>query len=137
MDIMARKEILASFRHIAVVGISPRAERPSNSVSRYMVQHGYIIYPVNPAHDEIIGLRCYPSLSSMPPEISKKIEIVNIFRKSSDIMPIVDEAIGIRAKVIWMQLGISNAAAAEKARKAGLLVVENCCIAVDHQHLFQ
>ena len=137
MDIPDSKQILSSFLHIAVVGISPRAERPSNSVARYMLQHGYIIYPVNPAHEKIIGLSCYPSLSAMPPEISKKIEIVNIFRKSSDIAPIVDEAIGIGAKVIWMQLGIHNEAEAQKARKAGLVVVENLCIALEHQHFFQ
>jgi predicted CoA-binding protein len=136
MDSKIIEYILSSFRHIAVVGISEKPGRPSNSVSRAMLTHGYSIYPVNPGVEEVLGLRCYPSLSAIPPAISKKIEIVNIFRKSADVPPVVDEAIAIGAKVIWMQLGIINENAADKARKAGLLVVENRCIAVEQQHLF-
>ncbi len=137
METMSIQEILASFRHIAVVGLSGNPERPSNSVAHYMMQQGYTIYPVNPALPEVFGLPCYPSLVSMPPEVSKTIEIVNIFRKSDDIPPVVDEAIAIGAKVIWMQSGIANESAAEKARNAGLIVIENRCIAEEHKHLFQ
>jgi hypothetical protein len=136
MDKTAIEKILASFRHIAVVGISDRAERASNSVSRYMMQHGYTIYPVNPNFREVLGQPCYPSLTAMPKEISEKIEIVNIFRKPEDVPPVVDEAITIGAKVVWMQSGISNKTAADKARQAGLLVVENNCIAMAHQGIY-
>ncbi len=135
METNVIEHILASFRHIAVVGLSAKQDRPSNSVARAMIRNGYTIYPVNPGFEEILGLHCYPSLSAMPPEIRKKIEIVNIFRKSADVPPIVDEAIAIGAKVIWMQLGIAHEHAANKARHAGLLVVENRCIAVDQQRL--
>ncbi|NTW69989.1 MAG: CoA-binding protein [Chlorobiaceae bacterium] len=130
------ESILKSFRHIAVAGLSDRVERPSNGVARYMMEQGYTIYPVNPNIKEVLGLSCYPSLAAMPREISRKIEIVTIFRKAEDVPPIVDEAIAIGAKVIWMQSGISNRSAAEKARKAGLLVIENRCIAVEHQSLY-
>jgi predicted CoA-binding protein len=136
MDPSAIKNILVSFRNIAVVGISAKPERPSNSVARYLLQHGFTIYPVNPVLEEVLGLPCFSSLSSIPVELSKKIEIVNIFRKSADVPPIIDEAIAIGAKVIWMQSGITNEDAAKKAITAGLLVVQNHCIAVEHQHLF-
>ncbi|ACF43867.1 CoA-binding protein [Pelodictyon phaeoclathratiforme] len=137
METKVVENILASFRHIAVVGLSAKADRPSNGIARAMKAQGYTIYPVNPGIEEVIGLRCYPSLSAIPPEISKKIEIVNIFRKSTDVPPIVDEAIAIGAKVIWMQLGITNESAANKARNAGLIVIENRCIAVDQRYLIQ
>jgi hypothetical protein len=137
MDTSVIKNILVSFHNIAVVGISAKPERPSNSVSRYLLQQGFTIYPVNPVLKEVFGLPCFASLSSMPVELSEKIEIVNIFRKSADVPPIVDEAIAIGAKVIWMQSGITNEDAAKKARTAGLLVVQNHCIAVEHQQLFR
>lgn len=137
METTLIENILASFRHIAVVGISGNPDRPSNRVARYMMQQGYTIYPVNPGIEEVLGLPCYPSLSAMPPDVSRKIEIVNIFRKASDVPPVVDEAISIGAKAIWMQSGIANEASAIKARKAGLLAVQNRCIAVEQQHLFQ
>jgi len=136
MDTLAVKNILTSFHNIAVVGISAKPERPSNRVAQYLIQQGYTLYPVNPGLQEVLGLPCYASLSSIPPEVRKNIEIVNIFRKSEDVPPIVDEAIALGAKVIWMQLGISNDSAARNAWNAGLQVVENQCIAVVHQQLF-
>ena len=136
MDTLAVKNILTSFHNIAVVGISAKPERPSNRVAQYLIQQGYTLYPVNPGLQEVLGLPCYASLSSIPPEVRKNIEIINIFRKSEDVPPIVDEAIALGAKVIWMQLGISNDSAARNARNAGLQVVENQCIAVVHQQLF-
>jgi uncharacterized protein len=132
MDI---RSILTSFRHIAIVGISDKRDRPSHGVARYLLQAGYEIYPVNPMIDEVLGMTCWPSLSAIPAEQRKLIEIVNIFRKPADVPPVVDEAIAIGARVVWMQLGITNAQAAEKARQAGLEVIENRCIAVEHQHL--
>jgi predicted CoA-binding protein len=136
MDSTTIKEILTSFRNIAVVGISEKPERPSNMVARYLLQQGFTVYPVNPVLKEVLGIPCFPALSSIPPEQRKKIEIVTVFRKSADVPPVVDEAIAIGAKVIWMQSGITNEDAAKKARNAGLLVVENRCIAVEHQLLY-
>lgn len=132
MDI---RTILTSYRHIAVVGISDKRDRPSHAVTRYLMQAGYDIYPVNPVIRKVLGLECWPSLSSIPEEQRKLIEIVVIFRKPADVPPVVDEAITIGARVVWMQLGISNEPAAEKARKAGLDVVQDRCIAVEHQRL--
>jgi uncharacterized protein len=133
---MTIEEILRTYKTIAVVGISDKPARPSHSVSKYMMQAGYTIIPINPALEEVFGIKCYPSLLDLPPDLKAKIEVVNIFRKPEDVPPVVEEAIAIGAKVIWMQLGITHEPAAEKARAAGLEVVENHCIAVDHQHYF-
>ena len=132
MDIAS---ILTKYKHIAIVGLSEKPERASNGVARYMIQAGYTIYPVNPSLHEVLGLECWPSLSAIPVEKRELIEIVDIFRKPQDVPPVVDEAIAIGAKVVWMQLGITNEAAAEKARNAGLDVVQNRCILVEHMHL--
>jgi predicted CoA-binding protein len=132
MDIAS---ILSIYRHIAIVGLSDKPDRASNAVARYMIQAGYTIYPVNPSISTVLGLECWPSLSVIPAEKRKLIEIVDIFRKPQDAAPVVDEAIAIGARVVWMQLGITNEAAAEKARNAGLVVVQNRCISVEHLHL--
>jgi hypothetical protein len=102
-----------------------------------MMQAGYTIYPVNPMIGEVLGLRCWPSLAAIPEEKRKLVEIVNIFRKPADVPPVVEEAIAIGAKVIWMQLGITNEAAAKRAQQAGLSVIQNRCIAVEHQQLLE
>ncbi|ABB24189.1 CoA-binding protein [Pelodictyon luteolum] len=130
------EDILGTCRVLAIVGLSPKPERPSNAVARYMIAAGYTLIPVNPGQTTILGLPCYPSLKALPPEIAESVEIVNIFRKPADIPPVVDEAIAIGAKVIWMQLGITNEPAAEKARQAGISVVQNRCISVEHQRHF-
>ncbi|KZK74317.1 MAG: CoA-binding protein [Pelodictyon luteolum] len=130
------EDILGKFRVLAIVGLSPKPERPSNAVARYMIAAGYTIIPINPGQTTILGLPCYPSLKALPPEIAESVEIVNIFRKPADIPPVVDEAIAIGAKVIWMQLGITNESAAEKAAQAGISVVQNRCISVEHQRHF-
>jgi predicted CoA-binding protein len=122
------KEILQSSKTIAIVGISAEESKDSFRVAKYMQQHGYKIIPVNPKYQEILGEKCYPDLKSL----SEKVDIVNIFRKPEAVPSIVDEAIEIGAKSIWMQLGICNNAAADKARSAGLKVVMNKCIKVDH-----
>ena len=124
-------QILKSFRNIAIVGLSPKESRPSNQVARYLIEAGYNVIPVNPGQGEILGRKCYPDLGSIP----EPIEIVDIFRRSEDIPPIVSSAIKIRAKVVWMQLGIVNDDAAAEATKAGLSVIMNRCIKVDHQNL--
>lgn len=123
--------ILSKYRSIAVVGASANPERPSYQIASYLIGEGYQVYPVNPNAREILGRPSYPSLSSIP----ETVEVVNIFRRSEDVMPIVDEAIKIGARVVWMQTGVINEKAAAKARDAGLLVIMNKCILEEHQHL--
>jgi len=122
--------ILASARTIAVVGLSDRSDRESHMVARYLQANGYRIIPVNPAATEVLGERSYPDLASIPPEIA--IDVVDIFRKPEFIPEIVDEGIARGARVVWMQLGLVHNVAAQKARAAGLAVVMNCCMKVEH-----
>ena len=124
-------EILQRYRRIAVVGLSSKAHRPSHGVARYLLDHGYTIIPVNPSEREIFGLPCYPNLAAIPGPI----EIVNIFRDPAAVPAIVEEAITVGAKVIWMQLGASHLAAAQRARAAGLAVVMERCIKVVHAQI--
>jgi predicted CoA-binding protein len=130
---MTIPEILSKFKTIAVVGLP---EKPSNSVSKYMLEAGYTIIPINPMHEQVFGLKCYPSLLSLPDELKSSVEIVNVFRKPSDVPPIIDEAVQMGAKAVWLQLGITHEASAEKARLNGLEVVQNRCILVEHQRYF-
>ena len=125
--------ILKNYRTIAVVGLSDKPHRASFDVSRYMQAAGYRIIPVNPNETEVLGEKCYPSLSEAARHES--IELVNCFRNSEDIPPIVDEAIAIGAPALWMQLGISHAEAAAKAEAAGMLVVQDHCLKIDHRVL--
>lgn len=127
-------DILRTYKTIAIVGVSDNPTRPSYSVAKYMIQAGYTVIPINPNLENVFGLKCYPSLRELPDDLKKQVEVVNIFRKPQDVAPIVNEAIEIGAKAIWMQLGITNEEAAQKARKAGMDVVQNHCIAVDHQN---
>jgi predicted CoA-binding protein len=122
------KEVLRTAGTIAVVGFSPKINRPSHLVGSYLIQAGFRVFPVNPGHSEICGLKCYPDLASIP----EPVDVVNIFRRSDEIMPVVEEAIAIRAKVIWMQQGIINHEAAALAEKAGLVVIMDRCLKVDH-----
>jgi predicted CoA-binding protein len=122
-------EILKKYRTIAVVGLSSNPARASYEVSEYMQKAGYRIIPVNPNEREVLGERCYARLEDVP----EKIEIVDIFRRAEDVPPVVDSAIRVGAKVIWMQMGIENAEAAKKARAAGLIVVDDACILVEHR----
>lgn len=121
--------ILSEYRTVAVVGLSPRPEKPSYEVASYLQGRGYRIIPVNPAAKEVLGETSYPSLAAIP----EPVDIVNIFRRSEDVPPIVDAAIQIGAKVVWMQLGIANEAAASRARRAGLKVVMDKCMKTEHQ----
>ncbi|WP_309683401.1 CoA-binding protein [Polaromonas sp.] len=125
--------ILRHSRTIAVVGLSAKPHRTSFGVSRYMQDQGYRIIPINPNITEALGEKAYATLSEAAQH--EKIDLVNCFRNSEDIPPIVDEAIAIGAGAVWMQLGISHPAAAKKAEAAGLLVVQDHCIKVDHRVL--
>jgi predicted CoA-binding protein len=127
-----KKTILEKVKVIAVVGLSRRESRPGYYVPAYMHEAGYRIIPVNPYLDEAFNEKAYPDLLSIP----EPVDMVVIFRRSEDVPPVVDEAIEIGAKVVWMQLGIVNEEAAAKARAAGLEVVMNACIKIDHQRLF-
>lgn len=124
------KEIF-SMQTIAVVGMSPKPERPSHYVSMYMKQHGYNIIPVNPGHDEIAGIKCYPSLK----EINQPVDVVDVFRRSEYIVPIAESAINIKAKALWLQDGVINHEAAELANNSGLIVVMNDCMLRRHRQI--
>src|SRR5579862_5443271 len=123
-----RYAILQRYRRIAIVGLSSNPYRPSHFVGVYLAQHGYDITPVNPRETEILGRKCYPSLKEVP----QPLEIVDIFRDRAAIPAIVDEAIACGAKVIWMQLGLIHEDAARRARDAGLMVVMDRCIKMEH-----
>ena len=123
------QKILKDNTTIAVVGLSPKIERPSNRVAQYMLETGYQIIPVNPGHHQILNQPCYPDLLSVPGNI----DIVNIFRRSEQVLPIVQDAITKKAKVIWMQEGIINEEAAKLAKKQGLFVIMDRCIKIYHQ----
>jgi uncharacterized protein len=124
-------DILKNYKTIAVVGLSSNPRRPSFGVAQYIKSVGYSIIPVNPNETEVLGEKSYPRLEDIPK--SQPIEIVDIFRRSEDIPPVVDSAIAIGAKVIWMQQGIENQNAAAKARAAGLFVIEDACILIEHR----
>jgi predicted CoA-binding protein len=126
-------ELLRTSRVIAVVGLSARLSRPSHSVSEYMQRQGYRIIPVNPNETEILGERCYRSLEDVP----EKVDIVDIFRRPEYVPEIVDSAIKIGARAVWMQEGIVHETAAERARQAGLDVVMDRCILKDHRKLLR
>lgn len=118
---------------IAVVGLSPKQDRPSWGVARYLQSAGFRIVPVNPGHggEKILGETCYPSLSAIPPEI--EVDMVDIFRRSEAVPPVVDEALTALPKLrtVWMQIGVAHEGAAQKAREAGIAVVQNRCPAID------
>jgi predicted CoA-binding protein len=121
-------EILRNYRTIAVVGLSTDASRPSYQVAQYLQRHGYRIIPVNPACTEVLGEKCYPGLKEIP----FPVEVVDIFRKAEAIPGIVAEAIDVGAKVVWMQLGLIDPPSAQKAREAGLQVVMDRCLKIEH-----
>ena len=124
-------DILKNSKTIAVVGLSPKENRASNQVASYLIDAGYTVIPVNPGQDEILGQKCYPNLKEIP----VKVDVVDIFRKPEDIPPVVEEAIAVKAETVWMQLGISNEQAASMAHDAGLKVIMDRCIKIDHMNL--
>jgi len=125
-------ELLQSARKIAVVGLSSSPLRPSHGVAAYMQSNGYKIIPVNPEISNVLGEKAYPSLLDIP----EKIDIVDIFRRSEYVAPIVDQAIQLKVAAIWMQEGVVHAQAAEKARRAGIMVVMDRCILKEHHARF-
>jgi hypothetical protein len=125
------EKILNSSRIIAVVGLSSKPDRPSYKVASYLKEQNYNIIPVNPTEKEILGEPCYPDLASVP----MSIDVVNIFRRSADVPPLVEEAIKIGAKAVWMQEGVINEEAADRAREAGLMVVMDKCMLKEHRKL--
>jgi predicted CoA-binding protein len=131
-DINTLRRILRESRVIAVVGLSADWYRPSYFAAKYMQEHGYRVIPVNPKYDSILGEKCYRSLREVP----ERVDIVDIFRKSEDVMPIAEDAIAIRAKVLWQQLGVRNESAAAKARAAGMEAVLDRCVKIEHGRLF-
>ena len=122
--------ILHHYRTVAVVGLSPKPHRDSFRVAQYLQQHGWRIIPINPNAEQILGEPAYASLSDAARH--HPIELVNVFRNSEDVPPVVEEAIAIGAKAIWLQLGVVHEAAAQRARDAGLLVVQNKCLKIEH-----
>ncbi len=131
-DIAGIRQILKTSHTIAVVGLSANWWRPSYFAAKYMQEHGYRIIPVNPAYTEVLGEKCYASLKDIP----EKIDIVDCFRKSNEIDALAAEAIAIGAKCLWMQLGVINDNAAKSASGAGLQVVMDRCVKIEHARLF-
>ncbi len=123
--------LLSESKVIAIVGLSDRPDRTSNSVALYLKAHGYKIIPVNPTKDKILGEKCYPSLAEIP----EPVDIVDIFRNMDAVPAIVGEAVKISPKAVWLQLGLAHHKSAEKARQAGLIVVQSRCIKVEHEKL--
>ena len=127
-DASLEEKILKGSHTVALVGASPDAERPSYRVFSYLKEQGYRVIPVNPRFADILGEICYPDLAAIP----EKVDVVDIFRRAEDVPPVVDQAIGIGAKVVWMQQGVINEAAASRAREAGIQVVMDKCMRKEH-----
>jgi predicted CoA-binding protein len=133
-------QILFKCNTIAIVGLSKSPSKDSHKVADYLMEQGYNVVPINPFADKILGEKCYRSLLELPEELKKSVEIINIFRPSSDVPPIVEKAVHLNetyesANVIWMQLGIINNKAADLARKSGLTVIMDKCILIEHKRL--
>jgi uncharacterized protein len=133
VDDEALRHLLQQSRTIAVVGLSDKPERDSNEVARYLLSQGYRVIPVNPMLTEVLGQRAYPSLSAIPADVP--IDIVDIFRRSSEVVPVVHEALDGKPRAIWMQLGVENSEAAQLAEARGIPVLQNLCIMQQHRRL--
>jgi hypothetical protein len=131
-DISTLRRILKAYRTIAVVGLSADWNRPSNFAAKYMQQHGYRIIPVNPRYPEILGERCYARLEDIPGPV----DIVDVFRRTEDVLPIARSAIAIGARCLWQQIGVKNLEADRLAREAGLDSVMDRCVKIEHARLF-
>ena len=126
------KEILQKYKNIAIVGASPKPEKDSNIVTKYMINAGYNVFPIYPKEDEILGRKVYRSLAEIP----EKVDIVVVFRKPAAVAPVADAVIERGdVDVLWTQLGIVNNEAAQKAKDAGIKVVQNLCIKIEHRNL--
>jgi uncharacterized protein len=131
-DISSLRRVLQTCKTIAVVGLSAEWHRPSFFAAKYMQEHGYRIVPVNPKYPEILGEKCYASLSDIP----FPVDMVDVFRKPQDVLPIAQEAVKIGAKCLWQQLGVENLEAAAWVEQAGLDSVMNRCVKIEHARLF-
>ena len=131
-DINTLRRILKDCRVIAVVGLSANWHRPSYFAAKYMQEHGYRVIPVNPQYQEVLGEKCYAALRDIP----VKVDMVDVFRKTSDVLPIAEDAVAIGARVLWQQLGVRNQAAADLARARGLEAVMDRCVKIEHGRLF-
>ena len=131
-DIPGIRRILSEMKTVAVVGLSRNWYRPSYFAAKYLQDHGYRIIPVNPSYDEVLGERCYADLSQIP----EPVDVVDCFRRSEDILPLARQAIDIGARVLWMQLGVTNEEAARIAHEAGLEVVMDRCMKIEYARLF-
>ena len=127
------REILTTARTIAVVGLSDKPDRDSNEVARYLQGQGYRIVPVNPMLTEVLGEASYPSVSAIPTDV--RVDVVDIFRRSSEVPPIVEEAVARTVPTVWMQLGVEHPEASRAARTHGVTVIENTCIMQVHRRL--
>jgi predicted CoA-binding protein len=132
IDSLTLRRILTACRTIAVVGLSSEWHRPSYFAAKYMQQHGYRIVPVNPRYDEVLGERCYLSLTDIP----RAVDMVDVFRRTEDVLPIAEQTIAIGAKCLWQQLGVQNLEADALARAAGLDSVMDRCVKIEHARLF-
>ncbi len=131
-DIQSLRRILSQNKTIAVVGLSARWYRPSFFAAKYMQEYGYRVIPVNPNYDEILGEKCYASVEDIP----EPIDIVDVFQRSDAVLPVAQSAVAVNAKVLWMQLGIYNDEAARLTFEAGMDVVANRCVKIEHARLF-
>ena len=132
-DPRAQRSLLETSRRIAVVGCSPKPDRDSHAIAKYLIDAGYDVVPVNPGQDSILGRKCYPDVKSIPGGV----DIVDIFRSPEHVPPVVEDAIEAGAKAVWLQLGVGNEEAEERAIEAGLTVVSERCILVVHRALFR
>jgi uncharacterized protein len=126
------RRILSACRTLAVVGLSAQWHRPSYFAAKYMQQHGYRIVPVNPRYDEVLGERCYASLADIP----HPVDLVDVFRRTEDVLPIAQQAVAIGARCLWQQLGVRNVEADALVRAAGLDSVMDRCVKIEHARLF-
>ena len=131
-DISTLRRILRDCRTVAIVGLSAQWHRPSNFVGKYLQQHGYRVIPVNPRYAEVLGEKCYPDLAEIP----EPLDMVDVFRRSEDVLPIAEQAVAIGAKCLWQQIGVINAEADALARAAGLDSVMDRCVKIEHARLF-
>jgi predicted CoA-binding protein len=135
-DINTLRRILKECRVLAVVGLSAQWHRPSHFAAKYMLEHGYRVIPVNPQYREVLGQKCYPSLRDIPRSLAAQVDLVDVFRKTAEVLPVAQDAVAIGARVLWQQLGVLNQEAADLARAAGLDTVMDRCVKIEHGRLF-
>jgi predicted CoA-binding protein len=130
---ISRKELLLSSKVIAIVGLSPKEDKPSNEVAKYLIEAGYRIIPVNPGYDEILGVKCWHTLSDIP----EKVDIVDIFMRADKVIPVVEEALAMKPRCIWLQLGIVNEEAKKTAESKDITFIMDLCIKREYERLFK